>query len=241
MPYLFRSHALRYGYSATLLFGYPLQPKAKKHTVAAFAPAYQGVWRLSHNQPQAKAIAGMMGGQAFIGSQADKGSFLQAAPDFRVLHLAMHGEPDVYSPLRARLLFAGGDTSEQASLYAYELYNLRLHARMAVLAACESGYGKLEQSEGIYSLARAFRYAGCPSVVSSLWKADGQATTDLMEAFYQALEKGYSKSEALQKARSALPRIRLQRTATPLLLGEFCGHWGGCAHQQGMEMGLYTG
>ncbi len=201
LPYFFRETSTRYAYSATLLFSNPYRPRARRNEVAAFAPAYSGPWSLVHNQPQAKAVAAMMGGTAFTGEQVNKARFLEAAPDFSVLHLAMHGEPDLYSPLRARLLFAGDDTAAANSLYAYEIYNLNLNAKMAVLAACESGYGKLEQSEGIYSLARAFRYAGCPSVVSSLWKADGQATIELMQGFYAALEEGASKSEALRAAK----------------------------------------
>ncbi len=203
LPYLFRDTEMRYAWSATLLLANPYRPKARLNQVAAFAPAYEGQWFLAHNQPQAEAVASLMGGRAFTGPEADKLTFLQNAPDYRVLHLAMHGEPDLYSPLRARLLFAGEDTAEAGSLFAYELYNLKLNAQMAVLAACESGYGKLEQSEGIYSLARAFRFAGCPSVVSSLWKADGQATMALMQAFYAELEKGAAKSSALQAARIA--------------------------------------
>jgi CHAT domain-containing protein len=202
LPYLFRETATRYAYSATLLFANPYRPSPRKNEVAAFAPAYSGSWFLAHNQPQAEAIAAMMNGSAFTDNKATKVNFIQTAPDFSVLHLAMHGEPDLYSPLRARLLFAGEDTTEANSLYAYEIYNLQLNAKMAVLAACESGYGKHEQSEGIYSLARAFRFAGCPSVVSSLWKADGQATTELMKAYYAELEQGATKSTALQAAKN---------------------------------------
>jgi CHAT domain-containing protein len=201
LPYLFRETATRYAYSATMLFASPYRSEARKKELAAFAPAYTDSWFLAHNQPQAEAIAEMMSGTAFIGEQAAKTSFLQAAPNYSVLHLAMHGEPDLYSPLRARLLFAGDDTAASSSLYAYEIYNLKLNAKMAVLAACESGYGKLEQSEGIYSLARAFSYAGCPSVVSSLWKADGKATIELMKGFYAELERGADKSAALRQAK----------------------------------------
>ncbi len=201
LPYLFRDAETRYAYSATLLLANPYQPKAYKHEMAAFAPAYTGNLFLAYNQPQAEAVARLMGGRVFKGPQADKQIFLQNAPDYRVLHLAMHGEPNLYSPLRSRFLFAGEDTAKASSLFAYELYNLKLNAQLTVLAACESGYGKLEQGEGIYSLARAFRFAGCPSIVSSLWKADGQATQALMEAFYEELDNGSSKAAALQTAR----------------------------------------
>ena len=53
------------------------------------------------------------------------------------------------------------------------------------------------------SLARAFAYAGCPNIIMTLWQADDEATSVLMEYFYGFLKEGYSKGEALQKARFA--------------------------------------
>jgi len=201
LPYLLTKKTIRYGYSGSLLFSNLYEPQAVKHEMAAFGPAYKGRWFLSTNQAQAESVAEILGGDAFTGPQANKQNFMAMAPDYRILHLAMHAEPDLYSPLRARLIFAGEDSAQTTSLYAYELYNLNLNAQLAVLAACESGHGKLEKSEGIYSLARAFRYAGCPAIVSSFWKADGDATTSLMHSFYTHLGQGDHKAEALQASK----------------------------------------
>ena len=65
---------------------------------------------------------------------------------------------------------------EDNFLHVYELYNMKLPIDMAVLSACNTGFGKLETGEGFMSLGRAFAYAGCPSVVMSHWKVDDQAT-----------------------------------------------------------------
>ena len=51
------------------------------------------------------------------------------------------------------------------------------------------------------SLSRAFTYAGCPSVITSLWKAEDNATAYLTQKLYYYLQKGYAKDEALQKAK----------------------------------------
>lgn len=201
LAYLFKEKNIRYAYSASLLLSKLHTPKTAKHDMAAFAPAYMGQWFLANNQSQAEHIASILDGEAFTGPQASKSDFMTLASNYRILHLAMHAEPDLYSPLRARLIFAGKDAEQIESLYAYELYNLNLNAKLAVLAACESGHGKLQKSEGIYSLSRAFRYTGCPSVVSSFWKADGEATTRLMEIFYEQLSKGMRISESLQIAK----------------------------------------
>lgn len=201
LPYFFKSFSIRYGYSSTILFQNPIPKKNAAQDLLAFAPAYEGKWFLKFNQPQAESIAKLMGGELLLGEKATKANFKKAIPNFNILHLAMHAEPSFASPLNSFFRFAGSDSTDESKLFAYELYNTPLSAKMAVLAACETASGKLETGEGVYSLARAFRYSGCPSVISSLWKADGKATTLLMTDFYEELKKGKEKSVALQNAR----------------------------------------
>ena len=48
-------------------------------------------------------------------------------------------------------------------IFAHELYNLQLpKTQLVFLSACETGSGKISQSEGALSLSRAFAFAGCP-------------------------------------------------------------------------------
>ena len=51
------------------------------------------------------------------------------------------------------------------------------------------------------SLARAFRYAGCPNLLVSLWQVDDESTRILMEHFYRHLKAGTPKDQALQQAK----------------------------------------
>jgi hypothetical protein len=51
------------------------------------------------------------------------------------------------------------------------------------------------------SLSRAFRYAGCPNVVMTLWKADDYSTAYLTNHMHQYLARGLTIDEALQKAK----------------------------------------
>ncbi len=202
LPYLFQKYSLRYGYSSTLQFQNPIKTPQAEQKFLALAPAYSGKWHLHFNQPQAREISLLMNGKIIEGEEANKASFLNQMGHFQVLHLAMHAEPDLDSPLMSFLRFEGPDSLEESKFFAYELYNSQIQAKMVVLAACETAFGKLETGEGVYSLTRAFRFAGCPAVVSSLWKADGEATIQFMKAFYKQLEKGKQKSKALQIARS---------------------------------------
>jgi hypothetical protein len=56
-------------------------------------------------------------------------------------------------------------------------------------------------NEGVMSFARAFLYAGCPSTINTLWKADDRSTAEIIRLFYKHLENGESKSHALQQAK----------------------------------------
>jgi CHAT domain-containing protein len=72
-------------------------------------------------------------------------------------------------------------------------------AQLVFLSACETGTGKLSQSEGALSLSRAFAFAGCPDIITSLWKAEDRTTAYISEKFYYYSNKGYSYASALQQ------------------------------------------
>jgi CHAT domain-containing protein len=128
--------------------------------------------------------------------------FKDKAVNYGVIHLAMHGLLDNQHPIFSSLAFSedGGD-KENNFLQAYEISKMRLNADLVVLSACETGYGKFEQGNGIASLARAFTYAGVSSLVVSLWQVNDYATSQLMKSFYQNLVEGMNKAEALRQAK----------------------------------------
>ncbi len=72
---------------------------------------------------------------------------------------------------------------------------------MVVLSACNTSNGALKRGEGVMSLARGFFYSGAKSVVSTLWPVTDEASTDILIGFYKNLDRGDSKSRALQKAK----------------------------------------
>jgi CHAT domain-containing protein len=72
---------------------------------------------------------------------------------------------------------------------------------MAVLSACESGLGRGYKGEGMISMASAFTSAGCENTLMSLWKVNDQASTMLMDKFYQHLLEGEEIDDALRQAK----------------------------------------
>lgn len=86
-------------------------------------------------------------------------------------------------------------------MYLNEIYEFDLFADLTVLAACESGKTGFQDGEGMISMAHAFNYAGSKSIMTGLLKLDEQSTAIISDYFYNYLKKGFSKDEALQKAK----------------------------------------
>ncbi len=135
--------------------------------------------------------------------EATEDQFKTYAPQHSIIHLAIHGHADPLDKYNSKLMFKSHESSrEDGQLHAYELYNLDLgKSQLAVLSACETGIGKQLEGEGIFSIARGFAYAGCPSVVMSLWKVNDKSTSILMQYYYENLASGMTKDLALQQAK----------------------------------------
>jgi len=157
----------------------------------------------------------------YTGKDATEERFLQFAPDRSVIHLAAHGFYDSLNPMRSGIVLAGMD-SEARNLTAAEVYNTILNAYMVVLSACETALGTRTDGDEIIGLTRAFMYAGSPSVISTLWNVNDEATAFLMTAFYDNLSQ-MDKAEALRQAQLQTKR----RYPNPFLWGAFVlsGDW----------------
>jgi CHAT domain-containing protein len=128
--------------------------------------------------------------------------------------------------LRSGIALSGADleltTPTAASpgiLFAAEVLNLDLrNTDLAVLSSCQSGLGDPRPGDGIHGLRRAFRAAGCSSVVSSLWKVPDEATCEFMVDFYDRLLAQTPRGQALRDAKLAM---RKRHADDPLFWAAF--------------------
>ena len=150
-----------------------------------------------------QSISGEFTTRERFDEQATEEYFKQHAGKYGILHLAMHTIIDNKNPLYSKLVFSPpqAGSSEDGYLNTYELFRLHLPGYIAVLSACNTGYGKLEKGEGIISLARGFFYAGIQSVLMTLWELEDHSSASLMKLFYSNLKDGYPNDIALQKAK----------------------------------------
>ncbi len=224
LPFLLKKYEISYAYSAQLMFSEHYNPSSTLSKFMGFAPAYgQGNveiastrgdreldsirlsslnW-LTYNQPEVEELSRIMSGKAYLGDNASEKQFKSVSGQAGIIHLAMHTLLDDSNPLYSRLVFTQAyDTTEEDNLlHTYELFNMNLNADLVVLSACNSGVGEIQRGEGMLSLARAFRYAGCPNLVLTLWQTDDQAAYHVMKSYYQFLNKGATYPEALRNAK----------------------------------------
>lgn len=218
LPYLIYQNPISYAHSVNFI--HTNSKKSAIKALGAFAPNYkvdsnivankvltrqhyrENLHPLKGVQDEVINITNIIGGDRYIDDKANETIFKEIASNYDILHLAMHTIIDDNNPMYSKMAFTQSKNSiDDGFLNTYELYDINLNSRMAVLSSCNSGSGKLQRGEGVISLARGFIYAGCPSIVMTLWPVEDKSGVELMTNFYKWLDKGYSKSESLQKAK----------------------------------------
>ena len=209
--YLIEEYTISYLLSATTSLLYQnLSGNSGNRGVLAMAPGFEhdenqtGSGEKFIRQPfameTARVIGNLFSGQSLLAAQATEDQFKKEANKHRIIHLGTHTEINTTSPMLSRLILSRSE-NEDGYLHAYEIYNLPLRAELAVLTACETGVGKESNSEGVLSMAHGFAYAGCPSLVMSLWEIDEKTSAEIIESFYENLSDGMPKNEALRQAK----------------------------------------
>lgn len=242
-PYLLRQMAVGYTHAAQWHLLTTATAPPTDETYQAFGPAFAGetsplalrdaaqdssLWRRLPDLPgrtrEIAALAQHFDGQSWTGPHVSEDLFKTHAPETGILHLITHGLVDDQEPMGSFLVFSPprADEQEDGRLFAWELYDLELEAALVVLSACNTGIGQPRQGEGLMSLARAFHFAGAPSLLATLWPLQDQSAGPLMTQFYGQLAQGRGKDRALAAAQQAY-----LAQCEPLLAHPF--YWAGWA------------
>jgi CHAT domain-containing protein len=124
---------------------------------------------------------------------------LHALDQFDEVHFATHGILDQDAPLFSALITSPAQ-SQSSRLSLMELLDRRIHSRLVVMSACETGLGRMSAGDEITGLSRTFLAAGARVVVSSLWKVSDESTATLMQEFYRAMRSGMPPADAMRAA-----------------------------------------
>lgn len=144
----------------------------------------------------------------FARSQANAASYLASAPQrFSYIDFVAHGVASRTDPLDSAIILSRTSTAEDSfKLYARDIMQHPIDARLVTIAACYGGGTRSFAGEGLVGLSWAFLRAGAHNVIGALWEVSDQSAPRLMDALYQGLEKGEPPSAALRQAKLSLLR-----------------------------------
>jgi CHAT domain-containing protein len=221
LNYLIHKYIISYGISSTLYFRESPDIQGERiRKLSAFAPVYDKpintadilirtrqyyrdkLYPIPGVKDEVNSISKIIDCDIFEGVHATERIFKDTARYYDLLHLSMHTIINNTNPMFSKLAFTEvNDSIEDGLLNTHEIYNMNINARLAVLSSCSSGEGILKKGEGVMSLARAFMYAGCPSIVMTLWVVEDKSSIRLMTEFYKEIAKGMPKDKALRNSK----------------------------------------
>jgi CHAT domain-containing protein/Tfp pilus assembly protein PilF len=133
---------------------------------------------------------------------ARKDRFIQLANEYAMIHLATHGIL-TSDPRFSYIVLAPAVTG---NLTVREIFGLSGHFKqtsLVTLSACETAVEAEPEAAGmeLVTLSNAFKVAGVPTTIASLWEIADRSTALLMEDFYKNLkDHKMDKLEALRQA-----------------------------------------
>jgi CHAT domain-containing protein len=141
---------------------------------------------------------------------ATPSAYLASSPEkFSYIHFVAHGTASQLSPLDSAIVLSKDSAQDNSfKLYARDIIHEKLRADLVTISACYSAGDRSYSGEGLVGLSWAFLRAGAHNVVAALWDVSDASTVQLMDEFYDELNKGASPDAALRNAKLSLLRSK---------------------------------
>jgi len=151
---------------------------------------------------EVQSVAALLGdADLFIGEHATAEVLRSRGAECALLHIATHGIYRHDNPMFSAIKL--GDSY----LNLYDLYQLRLGAKLVTLSGCATGMNFVAAGDELLGLQRGLFCAGAASLLLSLWDVHDDSTARLMTEFYTSYVRSNDMAGAL---RTAMQRLRTQ-------------------------------
>lgn len=221
-PYLMKEYRLSYLKSASLglLQAHQIEKVSFDAPILAINPSFEDHNKYASSDNDSDILRGNLDplygseeeilfiqdridGSYLMKDQATEYNFKKALDkSYSIFHLASHAFVDNKDPEFSKLVLdTPSESSEDGLLHVYEIANLSIQSDLVVLSACNTGFGKIQEGEGVNSLGKSFARAGSPNLLMSLWPVNDQATSSLIIEFYRHIFEGKSKRSATTDAK----------------------------------------
>jgi CHAT domain-containing protein/Tfp pilus assembly protein PilF len=133
-------------------------------------------------------------------------AYLASNPErFSYIHFVAHGMASRLSPLDSAIVLSKSSAEDDSfKLYARDIIGHPIRAELVTISACYSSGERAYSGEGLVGLSWAFLRAGAHNVIAALWEATDNSTEQLMDKFYDELQKGKAPDAALRNAKLSL-------------------------------------
>jgi CHAT domain-containing protein len=150
-------------------------------------------------EAEAKAVAQLLpGAELFLGADADQATLRRRGSAISLLHIATHGTYRQDNPMFSGIRLGDG------FLYLYDLYQMRIPARLVTLSGCATGMNVVAAGDELLGLQRGLFCAGASTLLLSLWDVHDETTAELMSEFYTQFLKTNDLAASLQSAMKAV-------------------------------------
>ena len=133
-----------------------------------------------------------------VGDQATSSLLREKGPQSGLLHIATHGVYRQDNPMFSGIRLGDG------YLNLYDLYRMRLNAKLVTLSGCATGMNFVAAGDELLGLQRGLFCAGATTLLLSLWDVHDQSTSQLMQLFYREYIRAGNMAGALRHAMQEL-------------------------------------
>jgi len=186
------SYTVSYAPSATVFALCQRRNAAKKHNSLVLAVADE---RAPQIKTEVERVARLLPhADVYTGPQATSQVLREKGSDAALIHIATHGMYRQDNPMFSGIRLSDG------YLNLYDLYHLRLNARLVALSGCATGMNFVAAGDELLGLERGLFYAGATSLLLSLWDVHDRSTAELMQEFYREYIQTGDAAASLQTA-----------------------------------------
>jgi CHAT domain-containing protein len=197
--YLCDAYTISYAPSATV-FGLcqQKQPRDLRNSLVLGIPDERAPLILGEVQSVAALLPQT---ELFVGAAATAKVLRERGPETGVVHVATHGIYRQDNPMFSGIKMGDG------YLNLYDLYQMRLGAKLVTLSGCATGMNFVADGDELLGLQRGLFCAGATSLLVSLWDVHDRSTAELMQDFYRGYLGSGDMAGSLQ---GAMCRLREQ-------------------------------
>ena len=124
---------------------------------------------------------------------------------YAYIHFVAHGVASRTDPLDSAIILSQTSASQESfKLYARDIMQHPIDARLVTISACYGSGTRAYAGEGLVGLSWAFLRAGAHNAIGAMWAASDDSTPIVMDALYQGIRQGEPPATALREAKLRL-------------------------------------